>query len=97
LHYGGGAVNKPAIIKIYPTATPAAGTNIRIYIAPVKNNGSTGAKNTVVLSHRRKCRDDGYMCAISESSDFYTVQDTSGSSSVNWTPNYSLGTLLATN
>lgn len=45
------------------------------------------------MSHRRKCRDgDSYTCAISESSDFYSLTDSYGPSEGG---TFTLGTVLA--
>lgn len=71
LHKGDSTANINPVVKIQLSNTPTKGTTINFFINSVRNPNAQNIGATVILSHRRKCRNDGYMCAISESSDFY--------------------------
>lgn len=58
-----------------PDSTASAGDTFKVYVSPIKNP-SNGLKSSIILTHRRECRSDGYMCVLSESSDFYSPTNT---------------------
>lgn len=69
---------QPAVIKIVAEKAIASGSLISFYVAQIRNPSRVQQISTITLSVRRRCRDDGFMCAMMRSTTFFITKVATG-------------------